>query len=255
MSSTSTNPVSASANDAAAFEPTVSSAPAGHARVMAPAAYNATAGGEAEVYRSVSRAAILSCLLAVFGLVSFTTPWLLPIPFAGLVAAWVAFAGFRRYPEELVGKPLATAGAAFCAFTLVGAPAWHGYVYATEVPEGYRRVSFDSLMTGKGEPEQPTAKAIELDGQQVFIKGYIHPSSMDSMMSKRFVIVPDLGTCCFGGQPPLTHMIEVTLSGEQYARKSYRKQRLAGTLYVNRQLKPVEDLTGVYYTLRADILK
>jgi hypothetical protein len=75
------------------------------------------------------------------------------------------------------------------------------------------------------------------------------------MLAKKFVLVPDLGTCCFGGQPPLTHMIEVSLSGEEYARKSYRKQRLAGTLHVNRSLKPIEGLTGVYYQLKADILK
>ncbi|MEM8733902.1 MAG: hypothetical protein AAGG44_06765, partial [Planctomycetota bacterium] len=68
------------------------------------------------------------------------------------------------------------------------------------------------------------------------------------------VLVPDLGTCCFGSQPPLTHMIEVSLTGDQYARKSFRKQRLAGTLRINRDMKPVDGLTGVFYQLRADIL-
>ncbi len=50
-------------------------------------------------------------------------------------------------------------------------------------------------------------------------------------------------------------MILVNLSGEQYATKSYRRQRLAGTLDVNGSLKPVDGLTGVFYQLRADILK
>ncbi len=69
------------------------------------------------------------------------------------------------------------------------------------------------------------------------------------------MLVPDLGTCCFGGQPPLTHMIEVSLSGDQYATRSLRQQKLAGTLKVNKDLKPIEGLTGVFYQLKADILK
>jgi hypothetical protein len=50
-------------------------------------------------------------------------------------------------------------------------------------------------------------------------------------------------------------MIEVTLTGDQYATKSLRKNRLAGKLRVNGNMKPVDGLTGVYYQLRADILK
>ena len=110
-------------------------------------------------------------------------------------------------------------------------------------------------MSQTDQPDLPTERALELDGEAVFIAGYIHPSSMDTAMSKRFVIVPDIGTCCFGGQPPLTHMIEVTLAGEEYATKNMRKKKLAGTLRVNTNLKPIDGLTGVFYQLRADVLK
>lgn len=212
-------------------------------------------GNDFEAYQSVSRAAVIACVFGALGLTAFITPWLLPLPLIAIVAAWTAFAGFRRYPDELVGAPAAIAGIVVAGITMLGAPSWHIYEYATEVPEGYTRVSFESLMTATGQPELPTPDALQMDGEQVFIKGYIHPNSMDTMLSKRFVIVPDLGTCCFGGQPPLTHMIEVTLVGEQYASKSMRKQRLAGTLHVNRSLKPIDGLTGVFYQLRADILK
>lgn len=209
----------------------------------------------ADVYRSLSRAAVASCLLGLFGITAFATPFLVVVPLAGAILAVFSFVAFRKFPDELVGKPLAYLGASLCGGLLVLAPVWHGYVYATEVPEGYTRVSFSSLMSDSEQADFPTAEAVALDGKPVFIKGYIHPTSMDTMMAKRFVIVPDLGTCCFGGQPPLTHMIEVTLSGDQYATKNMRKQRLAGTLHVNPNLKPVDGLTGVFYQLRADILK
>lgn len=210
---------------------------------------------EAEVYQSVSRSAVAALILGFLGLLSFFLLPLLLFPLCGIAFALVAFSGFRKFPGELLGKPIAATGFAICLLTLIAAPAYHAVIYMTEVPEGYERVDFAVLKSGLNEADEPTFAAMELDGKQVFIKGYIHPSSMDSAQSKRFVLVPDLGTCCFGGQPPLTHMIEVSLKGEQYAYKSFRKQRLAGTLHVNPQMKPIDGLTGVYYQLRADILK
>ena len=210
---------------------------------------------ELEVYQSVSQAAVASLVLGVFGLSAFLFVPMLIIPIAGFAFALLAFNAFRKFPGEYLGRPLATAGAAVCGVTLIIAPAWHTYDYLTEVPEGYARVDFQSFLSDSGMPDVPTKAAIDLNGEQIFIKGYIHPTSMTSLHAKRFVIVPDLGTCCFGNQPPLTHMIEVALSGDQYATKSYRRQRLAGTLRVNPSLKPIEGLTGVFYQLKADILK
>ena len=210
---------------------------------------------DADVYKSVSRAAIASVVLGVLGITAFPLLFMLVLPMMGLVFALLAFNAFRKFPEEMLGKPLAVTGLVLCGLTCTLAPVYHTYVYMTEVPEGFERVDFGKLKSGLGQPDVPPAEALALNGKQVFIKGYIHPTSMDTVLAKRFVLVPDLGTCCFGGQPPLTHMIEVSLSGELRARKSYRKQRLAGTLQVNPDLKPIEGLTGVFYQLRADILK
>jgi len=209
----------------------------------------------AEVYQSVSQAAVASCVLGVVGLLSFPFVVLLALPAAAIAFAAIAFNAFRKFPEEYLGRPAAMAGAALSLVTLLTAPTWHAYVYLTEVPEGYARVDFGALQSDQGKPDLPTKAAIDLNGEPIFIKGYIHPTSMDSMEAKKFILVPDLGTCCFGGPPPLTHMIEVSLTGDQYATKSYRRQRLAGTLKVNQNLKPIEGLTGVFYQLKADVLK
>jgi hypothetical protein len=206
-------------------------------------------------YQILSRSAVASVLLALFGLLSFPFLGLLVLPLVGLGLGIYSLRVIRKYPAELVGKPIAITGTVACAAIFVISPLYHAYVYATEVPPGYQRVHFSELMSPTGAADQPTDKALALDGQQVFLKGYIHPTSMDSPRAKRFVLVPDLGTCCFGGQPPLTHMIEVTLTGDEYATKSLRKQKLAGTLRVNRVLKPIEGLTGIYYQLKADQLR
>lgn len=210
---------------------------------------------EVDIYRTTSRAAIVSLAIAVLGLSAFMMEWLAIVPLIGLFIGVVGLNSIKKYPEELLGRQYALAGIALSSILLIAAPAYHVYVYATEVPEGYTRVSFFSLMANKGQDDVPTPDSLQWNGQQVFIKGYVHPSSMSSLQAKKFVLVPDLGTCCFGGQPPLTHMIEVTLTGDEYARKDMRKKRLAGKFTVNSYLKPIDGLQGVYYQLRADILK
>ncbi len=206
-------------------------------------------------YQSISRGAVASMIVAVLALGSFWFVFLLLLPVIGLSLGIVALRAIHKYPDELLGKPLAIAGIVLSLFTLVVAPTLHAYEYATEVPPGYERVSFSDLKSPSGAVDAPTEIGVSLDGKKVFLKGYIHPTSMDAPQAKKFVLVPDLGTCCFGGQPPLTHMIEVTLTGSQLATRSYRRQRLAGTLRVNTALKPVAGLTGVFYELKADILK
>ena len=52
---------------------------------------------------------------------------------------------------------------------------------------------------------------MDLDGKRIFVKGYVHPGVSDMGQIKKFILVPDMGTCCFGGQPKMTDMIEVTI--------------------------------------------
>lgn len=209
---------------------------------------------ESDVFQTLSRAAVGAIAFAVLGLLAFVHPMFTVIPVLGLFSGIIALNAIRKFPDELLGRPLALAGLVIAGLTLIAAPAYHAFVYATEVPEGFSRVSFYSLMADKNQADVPTPDALQLNGQQIFIKGYVHPNSMSSQESKRFVIVPDLGTCCFGGQPPLTHMIEVTLTGDQYAHKDLYKKKLAGKFTVNPVLKKIDGLQGVYYQLRADLL-
>lgn len=208
-----------------------------------------------DVYQTISRAAVVSLVLAILGLSTFLALPMIVLPLAGLIFGLVGLSAIRRYPQELLGRPMALVGASLSGITLLAGSLYHSYVYATEVPEGYTRINFFSLAADKNQPDVPTAAAVDCNGQQIFIKGYVHPSSMASAMEQKFIIVPDLGTCCFGGQPPLTHMIEVHLTGDQYAYRNLRKKSLAGKFSVNPELKPVNGLTGVYYELQADLIK
>jgi len=212
----------------------------------------ALAGDDDYGYRSVSRAAVLSVVFAILGFSSWFAPLLTMLSIAGLVFALIALRNLKLFPNELSGKPVAIAGTLLSLAMVIISPIRHTYIYYTELPDGYERISFSALKSPVGAPDVPPETAMQLDGKKVFLKGYIHPTSLASNASKSFILVPDWATCCFGQQPPLTHMIEVRLSGDKFANKSYRRHSLAGTLQVRPYIKPIDGLQGVFYELEAD---
>jgi hypothetical protein len=206
-------------------------------------------------YRTLSQSAVVSAALGGLSLLGFWLAPLLVLAFLAILFGLLGLRAIKKLPMELTGRSLAWAGLSLGCITMLGGAGYHSWIYATEVPPGYDRIAFSILKSAKGQPDVPPTAALELDGQRVFVKGYVHPTSVSSPRSRRFVLVPDLGTCCFGGQPPLTHMIEVALDGEEYVSRSLRQWRLAGTLHVDQRLTPITGLEGVYYRLDADYIK
>lgn len=212
-----------------------------------------SSGEEEDNYLSLSRSAVFGLVLGILALLGIWFPPLVALCFMGLIASGIALYQLAKYPAELTGKPLAIVALLLNATLCIVIPIYHAYVYATELPPGYKRVSFSTLKSPLGQEDVPPKDALELNGQKVFIKGYAHPTSMSAGSVKHFILVPDIATCCFGGQPPLTHMIEISLKGDKSITPGfYRKLRLAGTLRVDSQLKPISGLQGVYYQLHVD---
>jgi hypothetical protein len=208
-------------------------------------------------YRAVSRAAILSLGLVFLSLLALLFPALLLLPAVGFLLGLLALRNVRRYPREMTGKGLAWMGTAGCGLLLVGGVAFHSVVYLTEVPEGYERITFETLELSDEDLAAGINLPTQLDGKRVFVKGYVHPGVSSMGEIRRFVLVPDMGTCCFGGQPALSDMIEVRIVGDaEGVRYGTRKRRLAGTFRVRNQPRQVAGgLTGGYYGLEADYVK
>ena len=206
-------------------------------------------------YRAVCKSAVLCLVLGLLSLAALLFPALLPLPAVGIVLGIVGWAKLRRYPEELSGRPAAVLGLVMNVALLVGGSVIHTVAYATEVPEGFQRISFADLQPVLEAPHLPIPpQALELNGKKVFIKGYVYPDGQQYNI-KRFILIPDMGTCCFGGQPKLTDMVEVTLRDPLRTVFERRKRRLAGTLSVDLRLKPVSGLGGVYYRLDAEYVR
>lgn len=206
-------------------------------------------------YRALSKAAVSSFILGLLGLTALMTPLLIVLPLVGIGLGVAALRSIRAYPDELSGRGLAWTAIVLNGLMAFVATGVHAMIYATEVPPGCIRTSFAELQPSKQTPDSPVPpRAKELDGKRVFIKGYVYPDGQQYNI-KRFVMVPDMGTCCFGGQPKLTDMVEVTLQDPLRVEFARRKRKLAGVFRVDEQLKPVSGLGGVYYQLDADYVR
>jgi len=205
-------------------------------------------------YREMCVAAVAALAVGLASLPSLIFPVLLFIPFIGIIVGIMALRTIRRRPSELIGGGQAKIGLALSLVCLVAGSSIATTVYMTEVPEGYERISFSQLQPDKSRPELPVSPfALEQNAKQVFLKGYIYPGDRKSNLS-RFVLVPDMGTCCFGGQPKLTDMVEIILEDPLRADWSTRRRRLGGTLMVDTRKKPITGLDGVYYVMKVNYM-
>lgn len=207
-------------------------------------------------YRALSSAAITSIIFAIFALVMGYFFWpTLGLAVVGFVVGLSALRKISRFPEEFDGKQLAIGGMVLNLAVLAVGSGIHIYEYMTEVPEGYKRVQFYALQQEGEGPDMPTEAALEIDGENIFLKGYIHPASGNGLL-KRFILVPDLGTCCFGGQPKSSDMIEVTLHGGQTTKAGLIKKKLAGEFKLNRAPQKLTDFDNtVFYRMKVDQIK
>lgn len=207
-------------------------------------------------YRAISKAVVFSLVLSLAGVSGLLSAPMLALSLGAVIVGWIGIRQVRRYPQELTGLIPGYFSMVLGVLVFLGGSAWHGYEYATEVPENAQRVAFWELMASDrpGQPPIPPT-ALQLDGQRIFIKGYVHPAVQNSGMVDQFLLVGDMGTCCYGGQPKLTHMIEVKLTDSLKIKYSYRKRSLAGVLHVDPRPKAANGTQGACYYLVADYLK
>jgi hypothetical protein len=200
-------------------------------------------------YRALSSAAVVSVLAGVASLTTMLD-WVLGlVPAIGILMGLRALWQIRRSPEELTGSKVAAAGIALCALFWAAGWGWLAYDYYTEVPPGHQRISYAELQADAATGAAIPDSAKQLDGKQIFIKGYVYPGPQKSGIN-HFILVRDNGTCCFGGPAPkLNDMIEVKLSEPLSIEYSARVFKLAGTFHVN--TSDLDSVGKVLYQLDA----
>jgi hypothetical protein len=187
---------------------------------------------------------VLSLLLLVFTIISAGNSSEACIMVSALNAAplgiclW-SLGRIRREPELYAGRPLALIGLMISAACLVGGMSYGGYVYATEVPDGYTRISFGRMkpdeIQERGNVKVPPEIAA-LDGKKVFIKGYIRPDSITvSRGIDRFLLVRDNNQCCFGDISTIKYhdQIDVDMVGSRRVDYHQGVFRMGGVLRID----------------------
>ena len=184
-------------------------------------------------YRTLSFAAIVTIGFGVLAIptaiAASLNPFLLAFPFIGIIVGIWSVAKLRKRQTEFTGYGLAKIGLVLSIVFFVAGSGYASFIYATEVPEGFRRLKFVELQPDPKFPQIPIPPtAANLDQAKIFVKGYVYPDEQIGGI-KRFILVPDMGTCCFGGQPKLTDMIQVTLTDPHRIEYSMFRRSLSGT--------------------------
>jgi hypothetical protein len=221
---------------------------------------------EALQYRALHTGAIvgfvLSLLLMVFTIISLGYSAEACVAISALnavplsVCLW-SLGRIRREPELYTGRPLALIGLVISAVCLLGGVGYGSYEYATEVPEGYTRISFGRMKPDEIQERGNVAIPPEiaaLDGKRVFIKGYIRPDSISvSRGIDRFLLVRDNNQCCFGDISSIKYydQIDVDMVGSLRVDYDQGLFRIGGILHVepeNVTLGPTKPV----FSLKAD---
>ena len=208
-------------------------------------------------YKPIPAWAPVSCLAGVVSVVAFATVYALIIPVLGVLFAVLAIRLIRDSGGAYGGWKLSLTGLTLSFLCLVGAPSWHAYVYATEVPEGYGRRSFQELASYSPIKEDGRLRIAEeakaLDGQKLFVKGYMYPTGQMTGIQS-FVLCKDTGECCFGGKPNLTDMILVDFVNDVRAKhRELQLVNVAGTFRAKQRV--VEGQLVAIYSLEAEYFK
>ena len=219
-------------------------------------------------YLAIHSGSILGLLVAVVSLVfpltvsSFTdvrqAALLGVVPLLGLVVSLWSLAKIRANRDLYTGGVAAMAGAVIAAVSLTGGAAWGGYVYATEVPDGYARTSFLDMKPDDVELAAQKfipPKVESLLGQDVFIKGYIRPDSTNNGLRRgitEFLLVRDSNECCFGDMSKVMYYDQVAVTLEPGLATDYSDGifRVGGKLAV-RSGRTAEE-PPLVYMLQAD---
>jgi len=198
-------------------------------------------------YRALHTGAIIGCLL---GIVSISVPLtasnnfegallVSPIAVLGMFVSLRAWARINRDRDLYTGRRLAQTGLFLSLLFLVTGLGYGGYVYTTEVREGYARVSFTEMKPDDNQLRSGLVvppKIQDLKGEKIFIKGYIRPDSIAVRKNiDRFLLVRDNQQCCFGDLSKVNYFdqIQVDLADPLRVDYSTRQFRIHGTLQIN----------------------
>jgi hypothetical protein len=188
-------------------------------------------------YRPVPVSAVVGCVLGVLSAIALLGITGAVVAVLGILVSGYSLVRILVSRGDLGGKMTATAGLGLSVLFLGSGAAYQTYLYKTELPPGFQRVSFADDISQKGFVNADGQMAIHPDvaaliGKQIFLKGFMFPENNPQGLTA-FLLVKDSGTCCFGGQPKLFDMIGVQMEPGKTVDYYSGKVSVAGELELN----------------------
>jgi hypothetical protein len=206
-------------------------------------------------YRAVSMLAATSVGVGALSFLVFFSWFLALIPVLAIAMAVVALRQIKERPAELTGGGLAQVGIGLSLVLGMLGGGFLAYGQLSEVPEGYKSITFESLQGDpavRGEVVPPAA--YELVDRDVFIKGYIYPGRR-TLGIRRFILVPTRGHCSFCTRKlKSTEMIRVTLVGDLRTDFKTHMTHVGGRLKIDSAQAGIR-FGGMPYQIEADYVR
>ncbi len=210
-------------------------------------------------YRPVPVSAVVGCVLGVLSAIAFFGITGCVVAVLGILVSGYALFRILASRGDLGGRTTATVGFGLSAMFLGSGIAYQTYLYKTELPPGFQRVSFTHDISQKGLVNFEGQMAVHPDvaalmGKKLFLKGFMYPTGQESGLTS-FVLVKDSGTCCFGGQPKLVDMIGVQMETGKSVEYYRGKVSVAGELELNTEYSGRNSLEPIFLMKGYDVRK
>jgi hypothetical protein len=80
--------------------------------------------------------------------------------------------------------------------------------------------------------DQIPAAVHAYDGKKVVLTGYMLPLQLDNGLAKKFVLMKDTNTCCFGGTPKMNDYVVCQMNGSGVESIQDIPVQLTGTIHI-----------------------
>jgi len=206
---------------------------------------------EEDQYRAIGALSVASFVFGLLSFVALFAGFLLILPVLGLLFGTLSLRKIIAMPTIMGGLRLTVAGMILSFLFGCMGIWWQYYSFYHLTPSGYTELTFYDLAVGASDaiPNEIAA----LDGQKVFVKGYMLPDKRQDNIEK-FGLVEKITSSVYAGPTPHptdTIIVEIK-TGQKIDYRGSKLIRIGGTLRVRRDYDYQEKHP---YTIEADTVR
>lgn len=214
---------------------------------------------EEDQYRAIGSLSIFAFVFGLLSVLAFFSWVTLIVPVIGLIVGFLAIQKILAAPKVMGGLYLTLTGLIFSFLFGVCGCVTQYYHYYYGIPAGYIPIAFvseddtENCPTLAADRKSGTVpvEIQRLDGQRVFIQGYIFSTKEQTGLTK-FALVRTLNPSRFSSATPdPTDMVLIELKNGQTVSYRTKPIRIGGTLHVRTDYS----FENLPYTIEADVVR